>query len=39
MTENEVLVKAIIEGIQEKKGHKITQVDLSGIDMPQRKDL
>ena len=32
MTENEVLVKAIIEGIQEKKGHKITQVDLSGIE-------
>lgn len=29
---NEKLVKAIIEGIQEKKGHNITVVDLQDID-------
>ena len=32
MTENETLVKAIIEGAQEKKGRSITHVDLSGIE-------
>ncbi|MBO4871307.1 MAG: ribosome silencing factor [Muribaculaceae bacterium] len=32
MTENETLVKAIIEGAQEKKGRHITHVDLSGIE-------
>lgn len=32
MEQTEKLVKAIIEGIQEKKGSGITVVDLSGID-------
>lgn len=32
MTENENLVKAIVEGIQEKKGKSIVCVDLSGIE-------
>lgn len=31
MTNNEKLLKAIIEGIQEKKGHNITLVDLREI--------
>jgi ribosome-associated protein len=32
MTENEELIQAIIEGIQEKKGKDITCVDLSSIE-------
>lgn len=32
MNENQELVKSIIEGIQEKKGKKISVVDLSGIE-------
>ncbi len=32
MTENATLVKAIIEGAQEKKGRGIVHVDLSGIE-------
>ncbi len=32
MTENETLVKAIIEAAQEKKGRNITHVDLSDIE-------
>ena len=32
MNENEKLVKAIIEAIQEKKGRNIVHVDLSGIE-------
>lgn len=32
MNENEKLVKAVVEGIQEKKGHNITIVDLQDID-------
>ncbi|MBQ7691876.1 MAG: ribosome silencing factor [Muribaculaceae bacterium] len=32
MTDNQTLVNAIIEGAQEKKGHSITFVDLSGIE-------
>ena len=32
MTDNNTLVKAIIEGAQEKKAHNITHVDLSGIE-------
>jgi len=32
MNNTEKLVKAIIEGIQEKKGHNITIIDLRGID-------
>lgn len=32
MSENETLVNAIIEGIQEKKGKKIRVVNLEGID-------
>lgn len=31
MDNNEKLIKAIIEGVQEKKGHNITIVNLSGI--------
>ncbi len=32
MIDNATLVKTIIEGAQEKKGHSITHVDLSGIE-------
>lgn len=32
MNENEKLIKSIIEAIQEKKGHNIVHVDLSGIE-------
>ena len=32
MNENEKLIQAIIEAIQEKKGRDIVHVDLSGID-------
>lgn len=32
MEQTEKLVKAIVEGIQEKKGHAITVADLTGID-------
>lgn len=32
MEQTEKLVEAIIEGIQEKKGHAITVADLTGID-------
>ena len=32
MNNTEKLVKAIVEGIQEKKGHNITIVDLRNID-------
>ena len=32
MTDNETLVKAIIEAAQEKKGRSITHVDLSNIE-------
>lgn len=32
MTTTETLIDLVIEGIQEKKGHDITVVDLSGIE-------
>ena len=32
MIDNNTLVKAIIEGAQEKKAHSVTHVDLSGIE-------
>jgi len=32
MEQTEKLVEAIIEGIQEKKGHAITVADLTGVD-------
>ncbi len=39
MTENETLVQAIIEGIQEKKGHEIVHVDMNGIEGAATRDF
>lgn len=39
MTENETLVQAIIEGIQEKKGHDIVHVDMHQIETAATGDF
>ena len=39
MTGNNELVQAIIEGAQEKKGHQIVHVDMSGIESAAAGDF
>lgn len=39
MTENETLIQAIIEGIQERKGHEIVHVDMNEIDNASTRDF
>ena len=39
MTEDKTLVQAIIEGIQEKKGHEIVHVDMNGIENAATHDF
>lgn len=39
MTENNELVTAIIEGIQEKKGFDIVHVDMNGIETAATRDF
>lgn len=39
MTENQILIQKIIEGIQEKKGHEIVHVDMSHIESAATRDF
>ena len=39
MTEDKTLVQAIVEGIQEKKGHEIVHVDMSDIEDAVTRDF